>query len=443
MGRTNIEDILYEMEDFINSCKTTALSSNKVIVPRDEFDELFGELKVRIPAEIERCKKIMRNKDAILIEARTKADSALVQAAEQANQMVSETQIVELANQKAYEIIEEAKLQANNILSEAAEEANEIRLGSMQYTNDVMFGIRNYVEATLEAERANYENLLQMLNNEYTMADANLEEVQKQIVEFTGNPDSVVKPPKMKQIAAEKTVGSKIKKDTTQKVKQIVEKKEEKRADEPKKETKVVEHISDVAVNREEKKVMPKKETIELTATEKSVLKKEKEVKSLTELKKERVNKEKPVKEKIEKEKAPVLKEKKKVVNKELASKETTAKEVTSKEDKPSLTEQKERKKIVRKRNPVLHTPQTAQETVKKTLEAAAAMKPDRTVYKANGEQAREIPLMEGKVKRGPRVGRGMVENQVTLAEKDAAQKGMEVIPGKSLGVIDDFSSEE
>ena len=63
MARKSIEDVMNEIEDFLNSCSTKALSSNKVIVPRDEFDELFGDLKVKIPAEIDRCKKIMRNKE--------------------------------------------------------------------------------------------------------------------------------------------------------------------------------------------------------------------------------------------------------------------------------------------------------------------------------------------------------------------------------------------
>ena len=48
MGRKSIEDVMNEIEDFLNSCKTSALSSNKIVVPRDEFDELFGDLKVKI-----------------------------------------------------------------------------------------------------------------------------------------------------------------------------------------------------------------------------------------------------------------------------------------------------------------------------------------------------------------------------------------------------------
>ncbi len=143
MARKSIEDVMNEIEDFLNSCKTTALSSNKVIVPRDEFDELFGDLKVKIPAEIDRCKKIMRNKEAILMDARKNADGIIAEATQRANQMVSETEIMNQANQKAYETVEMARVQANDILAQAVAEANEVRLGSMQYTNDIMMGIRN------------------------------------------------------------------------------------------------------------------------------------------------------------------------------------------------------------------------------------------------------------------------------------------------------------
>ena len=227
MGRKSIEDVMNEIEDFLNSCKTTALSSNKMVVPRDEFDELFNDLKVKIPAEIDRCKKIMRNKDAILMDARKTADGILAQATEQANQMVSETAIMTQANQKAYETVEMARVQANEMLAQAVAEANEIRLGSMQYTNDIMMGIRNYVEATMQAERANYENLIEALNNDFMVANANLDEIQNQIVEFTGDPNSVQRAPQVKAAAPEKAA-PKTKNSMVQKVKQAVGMKDEK-----------------------------------------------------------------------------------------------------------------------------------------------------------------------------------------------------------------------
>ena len=157
MARRSIEDVMIDIEEFLASCKSAGFSSNKIAVPKDEFDDLFGELKVKIPAEIDRCKKIMRNKEAILINARKEADTMLAEANVTAQQLIAETTIVQQANQQAYDTVEMAKAQANEIIANAVAQANEIRLGSMQYTNDIMVGIRNYVEATMNAERANYE----------------------------------------------------------------------------------------------------------------------------------------------------------------------------------------------------------------------------------------------------------------------------------------------
>ena len=427
MARKSIEDVMNEIEDFLNSCKTTALSSNKVVVPRDEFDELFGDLKVKIPAEIDRCKKIMRNKDAILMDARKNADELIAKANQQVSQMVSETQIVTQANQKAYEIVEMARVQANEILSQAVSEANEIRLGSMQYTNDIMLGIRNYVEATMEAERANYENLIETLNNEYIMANANLEEIQSQIVEFTGNPDSVKKAPQMKQ-TPQKKEEAKSKTSVVQKVKQAVGVKEDKQVKEAVKETKPAVDIPDLTSKGA--KVVPNETPLQANVSLKSpepkdAVKKNTVVPQVKQTADEPKEKVIPIKENLSVSAAGVQKQ-------ESVSKEETADDSATK---------KVKKKIVKRRNPVVHTPQTAQETIAKTLEAAANAKVDKTVYKANGEQSREVPTMEGRVKRGPRVGRGVVEQPTTGNQNKGSEKPAEA--NKSLGVLDDFSMEK
>lgn len=439
MGRKSIEDVMNEIEDFLNSCKTTALSSNKVVVPRDEFDELFGDLKVKIPAEIDRCKKIMRNKEAILMDARKTADGIIAQANQQAGQMVSETEIMAQANQKAYETIEMARVQANEMLAQAVAEANEIRLGSMQYTNDIMMGIRNYVEATMEAERANYENLIEALNNDYMVANANLDEIQNQIVEFTGNPNSVQRAPKVK--AAAEKAAPKAKTGMVQKVKQAVGVKDEKAVKPSKPEKKDVQadvNIPDFISGGD--KVVPNETPLEATVSVKAQQEPKPAVKKPAPAGTANSKPAQPAAVPDKSQSAAVQKEGPALKEQE-GSIPKTASTVSGAEGTKKV-----KKKIVKRRNPVIHTPQTAQETVAKTLEAAAAAKVDKTVYKANGEQAREVPPMEGRVKRGPRVGRGMVEEH---AEEQGTVNPADVKPAeeagvtKSLGVVDDFSMEE
>jgi len=473
MARKSIEDVMNEIEDFLNSCSTKALSSNKVIVPRDEFDELFGDLKVKIPAEIDRCKKIMRNKEAILMDARKTADGIIAEASAKAQQMVSETEVMAQANQTAYETVEMARVQANEMLAQAVAEANEIRLGSMQYTNDIMLGIRNYVEATMEAERANYENLIQTLNNDYMIADANLLEIQNQIVEFTGNPNSVTKAPKMKtmkpiQAQRKPDEEPRAKRSMMDKVKQAVAGKEEK--EEPKKNAGPGVNIPDFITSGET--VVPNETPLEanLSASSKgqeqvhSAVKPAEsgtvaEAQGMTANVPNRNTAFRDAKEPSvtaaphNQTSALDVQAAAKRENAPLSGAQTENAARTEAKSQPAATPEgtagaprKIKKKIVKKRNPVMHTPQTAQETVAKTLEAAAAAKTDKTVYKANGEQAREIPPMEGRVKRGPRVGRSMVDETAEGSVTDTAatvESAFEVTMepmGKSMGVVDDFS---
>jgi len=66
MAKKGIEEMISEIEIFIDNCKYKPLSSSMIIVPKDDLEQMLNELKLKLPNEIERCKKIMRNKEAIL-----------------------------------------------------------------------------------------------------------------------------------------------------------------------------------------------------------------------------------------------------------------------------------------------------------------------------------------------------------------------------------------
>ena len=188
MARKSIEDMINEIEIFIDSCKFAALSSNKIVVPKDEIDSMLSELKMKMPAEIERCKKIMRNKEAILADARQKAEGVMFEANQEAARLVSEHEITVLASNKSHEMIETARAQANEMIQTASAESNELRLGSMEYTKDMLKGIRHYMYETFEAEQKSFTTLLETLQNDSMIADANLNEIENQIAEFHGIP---------------------------------------------------------------------------------------------------------------------------------------------------------------------------------------------------------------------------------------------------------------
>ena len=91
---SKMEQIIEEIEEYIDSCKFQPLSSTKILVNKDELEELLTELRMRTPEEIKRYQKIISNKEAILADAQAKADAIIAQAQVQTSELVSEHQIM-------------------------------------------------------------------------------------------------------------------------------------------------------------------------------------------------------------------------------------------------------------------------------------------------------------------------------------------------------------
>ena len=145
---SRIEQIIDEIELYIDSCKFQPLSSTKIIVNKEELDELIQELRKKTPEEIKRYQKIISNKEAILADAQARADQIIAQAHIQTNELVSEHQIMQQAYAQANEIVELATKQAQEILDNATMEANSVRAAAMQYMDDILNYLENLIVNT-------------------------------------------------------------------------------------------------------------------------------------------------------------------------------------------------------------------------------------------------------------------------------------------------------
>ena len=113
---SRIEQLIGEIEEYIDSCKFQPLSTTKILVNKEELEELLVELRLRIPDEIKKYQKIISNQDAILNDARAQADAILKDATQQTNELVNEHEIMQMAYTNANQIIEEAQQQAQAMI---------------------------------------------------------------------------------------------------------------------------------------------------------------------------------------------------------------------------------------------------------------------------------------------------------------------------------------
>lgn len=191
---SKIEQVIDEIEDYLDSCKFVPFSQVNISVNREEIEELIAELRAKTPEEIRRYQKIISNKEAILADAQQKADQILAQAQIQTNELVSEHQIMQQAYAQANEVVMIATKQAQEILDNATNEANSIRMYAMNYTDDKLRSLEDILINSIDTSKARYDNLINSLQGFLDVVSANRAEL------FPADPEPVeeVKPEKAK-----------------------------------------------------------------------------------------------------------------------------------------------------------------------------------------------------------------------------------------------------
>ena len=157
---SRIEQIIDDLELYIENCKFKPFSTDMIIVNKTEIDEMIRDLRMTTPEEIKRYQKIISNKEAILNDAKEKAQALLNNAAVQTNELISEHQIMQQAYAQANEIVELATQQAQEILDRATIEANEMRSSMVQYSDGMLANMENIIKQSIEYATKDYNKLI-------------------------------------------------------------------------------------------------------------------------------------------------------------------------------------------------------------------------------------------------------------------------------------------
>ena len=180
---SRIEQIIEEIEDYIDTCKGPLFSSgDKIVVERERMEELLRELRLKTPEEIKRYQKILANKDAILADAQQKAEAIIAQANIQNQELVNEHEIMQQAYEQANQVIEMATNQAQDILDNATRDANEIRRGAIQYTDDMLKSLQTIMNHTMEGAQGRFDAFMNSMKSSYDIVSSNRKELSTGII---------------------------------------------------------------------------------------------------------------------------------------------------------------------------------------------------------------------------------------------------------------------
>jgi cell division septum initiation protein DivIVA len=191
MQSSRIEQEIDDIFDFVESCRMQRLSSTKVVIPKDELYDLLDDLRRDIPDEIKKYQKVLRQREKILDDAKSQADTILSDAQEQYKALVEEHAIMQEAYQQADITLREANEQAAQIVANARKQAEEIGNGAIYYTRDMLEQAEQTMAAALEAATNNARALEAAMQGHLDIIRQNKSELVIQDSEVAATEQSV------------------------------------------------------------------------------------------------------------------------------------------------------------------------------------------------------------------------------------------------------------
>ena len=185
MAVTRIEQAIEEIYEFVENCKTHPLSTAKIIVPKEEFYFLLDELRTKAPEELKRYKKVIANRDAILVDAEKKVNVLMEEAKQKTEHLINESEIMQQAYYQANAVVTQATEEASRMLSKANQEADQIRMNALLYTNDLLKAAEISLENAYHASMEHYRGLTETLRINLDVVKANRAELGVENVDIT------------------------------------------------------------------------------------------------------------------------------------------------------------------------------------------------------------------------------------------------------------------
>lgn len=174
---SKIEQAIDQLEEYVEGCKYVTLSSTKIVVNKEEITELIRELRLKTPEEIKQYQKILSNKEAILNDAKLRADKLIQDATAKTNELLNEHEIMQQAYAQANAVIQEATKKAQDTLDAATIEANNMRAAAMQYTDDILANLEALITNTMNDLSARYQGVNASLSNVNEIIKSNRREL--------------------------------------------------------------------------------------------------------------------------------------------------------------------------------------------------------------------------------------------------------------------------
>ncbi|MBM7856197.1 vacuolar-type H+-ATPase subunit H [Desulfohalotomaculum tongense] len=143
-------NILNELEELIEESPKVPLSK-RVMVDENKILDYIDRIRTTLPDEVRQAKLLIKEREKVINESRREAQQLLENAQRQIEKKANESEVVEMAQNKAKEIIQQAE-----------KIAREIRLGARDYADEILQKMENDLSKLTKQIKAGREELQKM-----------------------------------------------------------------------------------------------------------------------------------------------------------------------------------------------------------------------------------------------------------------------------------------
>lgn len=123
----DFEEILNALEDLVENSWTLPMSGGRTVVDSAQILDFVKEMRLNLPEEMKRSKRIIKERDDIITRARVESDGIVTAAQTQAKRLVSQE-----------EVYKNAQIKANEIVANAQSAAKELRQATLEYCDNIL-----------------------------------------------------------------------------------------------------------------------------------------------------------------------------------------------------------------------------------------------------------------------------------------------------------------
>jgi cell division septum initiation protein DivIVA len=149
-------DILHlvdRLEELINSSRSVPFT-HTILVDEDRVLELIDQMRVSIPEEVKKAKKVLGESERIKADAKEEAERTLNAAREQSSALVDREPLIVATQTRADQMLQQARVNADTIQNDAdqyvVESLSDLEAHLLKLLNQVRNGIER-----VKAERTN------------------------------------------------------------------------------------------------------------------------------------------------------------------------------------------------------------------------------------------------------------------------------------------------